>query len=74
MSVNVLIPQGPNLRQKEAGDNEQQRTNSIAKSKLRHLRDILAEQNDDLAEQKKQSNCLQKIKTMPSNSSPCSES
>lgn len=68
--VNLLILQGANLRQEEADDNEQQRTNSIAQFELRYLRDVLAEQNDDLAKEEKQSEGLEKIKSMASGFAP----
>ena len=58
MIVYLLIPQSTNLSQEKASDNKQQWADNVAESELRHLRDILGKQNDDLTEDKEQSQCL----------------
>ena len=69
----AICLESADLREEEAGANENHRTDSIAKTKPGHLRNVLAELDGDLTENEKQRERLHDVGDIASGGTPGSE-
>lgn len=61
------------MGQEETGDDKEQRAHRVAEAELGHLGDVLAEENDDLSQEKEERECLDEVCHMAGDWSPGAE-